>query len=301
MALSIDTASDHVELYERLIVFLTSAGPGGPEWEILDEDTGGFCLLRAGGLDGLQQIYFGLSIHASVSEDAYALGVWQFRDYNSLLGPLEQPGTSARVYLPLWNTSMPYWFVANGQRLIPVVKVSTTYQSSHQGKLLPQGVPSEYPQPYYVSAPAAAANIRWSSIDENNRNFFDPGNASYVSTPGLIWKPVWNFFEQSGEQARAQGNFCWPYQSYNSVSGNAAKDRWRELRENIDGTYSRWPIQVLGIDPEPEIYGDIDGCFAATGFNSGSENTVTIDGVPHLVFQNMHRTARYAYALLKLE
>jgi hypothetical protein len=298
MSVEIDTATSHTDLFDRLLDFLQASTPG-PEWELLDQETGSSALLRAHGLSELEQIYFGFSLHADVGLDTYAIGQWMFRDYNAALGHLEQPGHSGVKYLPVWNTSMPYWFVANGQRLMIAAKVSTVYPSSYAGKLLPAGTPGEYPQPYYLAAPVATATTRWSTISENDRAFFDPGTSALVSIPGASWKQVANFIEASGESAVDSLNYCWPYSA--PITGSSALNRYRELRGNLDGTYSLWPIIVLGENPEREIYGELDGAYAVSGFNNAAENTVTIDAVPHLVVQNMHRTARPYYAAIKLE
>jgi hypothetical protein len=57
----------------------------------------------------------------------------------------------------------------------------------------------------------------------------------------------------------------------------------------------------MGTNPVSDTFGEIDGVYAVSGFNNASENTVTIDGIPYLVVQNLHRTARYYYAAIKLE
>lgn len=305
MAIDVDIADDHVDLFERLCAFLQTSGPG-PGWTQIDGDTSVNALFRAPGLDGLQEIHVGLSVHASPSDDAYALGVWMARDYNASLPVTSQPGHSGIVYVPLWNTSMPYWAVANGQRLVIIPKVSTTYQGGYAGKILPAGTPGEYPQPYYVAGCVPSPTIRWSTIVEDHRSFFDPGNSALVSTPGMQWRNVQNWREiASGETTMTDGNFAWPFNSYISSdtgsNGNESTLRYRELRENLDGSYNLKPVQLLGVTPDLEEFGDLDGVYACTGFNSGSENTVTIGGVPHLVVQNMHRTARYYYCAVKLE
>lgn len=298
MPIQIDTATDHVDLFDRLIDFLQSTTPG-PEWTLLDYDTNSSALFMSPGMSGLEQIYYGFSVHASVSDDAYALGLWMFRDYNAALAHLAQPGHSGVVYLPLWNTAMPYWFIANAQRVMIVSKVSTTYQASYSGKFLPQGTPGEYPQPYYLAAPVESATRRWSTIIESDRNFFDPGAAALIGLPGAIWRNIQNFTESSGENTVDNTNYVWPFSS--PVGGNSPLTRYRELRENLDGSYPLWPLILNGEDPANDVYGELDGAFAVTGFNNASENIVEIGGDDYLVVQNMHRTARMYYAALKLE
>jgi len=299
MPLEIDSATDHVDFFDRLLAFLQSSTPG-PEWTLLDLDTGGLsALFVSPGMSSLESIYYGFSLHEDVGLDTYALGQWMFRDYNAALAHLAQPGHSGVKYLPLWNTAMPYWFVANAQRLMIVSKVSTTYQSSYVGKFLPQGTPGEYPQPYYLAAPVDAPTVRWSTISESHRNFWDPGIAAIMSLPGAIWRQVINFFEASGENGADATNYVWPFNS--NVNSFNSLVRYREFRDNVDGSYSLWPLLLLGENPDIDIYGELDGAFAVSGFNNASENVVEIGGDDYLVVQNMHRTARFYYAAIKLE
>lgn len=300
MPFDIDTASDHVDLFDRLVDWLQTSGPGGPEWTLLDEDTGGqSALFVSPGMSGLESIYYGFSLHEDVGTDTFAIGQWMFRDYNAALEHLGQPGMSDVVYLPVWNTAMPYWFIANAQRLMIVAKVSTTYQASYAGKFLPHGTPGEYPQPFYLAAPVATATTRWSSVSESDRCFFDPGTSGRISLPGAAWRAVKNFQEISGESPAGASNYVWPFAS--GIVNNNGITRYRELRDNLDGTYSLWPLVLLGEDPDVDIWGELDGAFAVSGFNNAAENIIEIGSDEYLVVQNMHRTARYYYAAIKLE
>lgn len=303
MAVEIDTAADHDALFDALRAFLERGitTPGGPDWDLLRYDgVNRRVLYRARGLAEDEEIFFGFSVHASVSTDTYAIGMWMFRSYNEGLDDLEQPGTSAVVYLPVWNQPMQYWFVANGQRVIIVAKVSTVYAAGYAGKFLPFGTPGEYPQPLYLGGTVATATRRWSTTNEDDRNFFDPGAAAYMLLPGTgTWRAVSNFRQTSSEADVSNANYVWPYQAASLSS--SVKTRYRELRENLDGSYSLYPLTLMGTDPEDDIYGDLDGAYAVSGFNNASENTVTIDGETYLVVQNLFRTARYYYAAVKLE
>lgn len=300
MAFEIDTAADHVDLFDRLITFLQQTS-GGPGWTLLDYNSAdNRALFVAPGLTALEEIYFGVSLHASVSTDTYALGFWMFRAYNPSLGDLEQPGHSFAGYLPVWNTTMPYWFVANAQRLIIVAKVSTVYPSGYIGKFLPYGTPGEYPQPYYMCMPVASSTTRWSNTSEDNRSFYDPGPTGRLSYPNGVWHTVRNWFEgSSGEQDASGGNYIWPFNS--NINTSEPRNRYRELRENVDGTYPLWPLILHGELNDADIYGELDGAFAVSGFNNATENIVEIGADEYLVVQNMHRTTRWYYAAVKLE
>lgn len=303
MAVEQDEAADHTDLFDNLRAFLKRGitSPGGPDWtELRYNGTDKRVLFQAPGISEDQEIGIGFSLHQDVGSDSYAIGMWMFRDYAAGLGDLEQPGMSTIVYLPVVNQPMKYWFVANGQRVIVVAKVSTVYSAGYAGKFLPFGTPGEYPQPYFLAAPVSTPTRRWSSTDEGDRNFFDPGNSGYMLMPGAgSWRRVRNFADNGGEGQAGQDNNVWPYATGSVTTSTLT--RYRELRENVDGTYSLLPLTLLGIDPDPDVYGDLDGAFAVSGFNNASENTVTIDGDPYLVVQNGFRTGRMYYAAIKLE
>jgi hypothetical protein len=292
MAVEIDTAADHVDLFDRLIAFLQN-GSAGPAWDLLRlNSAGNSALFVAPGLSGLEQIHVGMSWHEDDSSDTFALGFWMFRDYNEDLGDLEQPGHSGVSYLPVWDTATPYWFVANAQRLIVTAKVSTVYTAAHAGKILPYGSPSEYPQPYYLGAPSTSATQRWSTTFENFRDFFDPGQACRLSLPTSVWWPVQNFTDVAGSESLLSSSiYVHPY---------SQTPRYQEQRENVDGSYSIFPTIVWGNSPANDVYGELDGVYAVTGFGSAAENLIEIDGVDYLVVQNVHRTQRWHYSAIRL-
>lgn len=303
MAVEIDTAADHVDLFDRLLEFLQRGitTPGGPDWTLLRYDSDNLrALFEAPGLSGTEEIHVGVSLNSDAGADAYSLGFWMFRAFNDALGDFDQPGHSGLGYFPIWNQPMPYWFIANGQRLIITAKVSTVYPSSYVGKFLPYGVPGEYAQPYFIGNTTPASNTRWSTTSENNRNFWDPGSEGNMLQPHGQWKTVQNFVESVGAESDASNsNYIWPFQG-GSLSGST-KSRYRELRENVDGTYPLWPLVIVGTNPDRDSYGELDGAYAVSGFNNASENIIQVDGTDYLVVQNLHRTARYYYAALKLE
>jgi hypothetical protein len=303
MAVESGTATDHDDLFDKLRAFLVAADPTGPAWTELNYNAGArTAIYLAPGLSATEEIHVGFGVVEDTGTDSFALTGWMFRSYNALLGHQSQPGHSGLGYHPVWDTSIPYWFIGNGQRVIVITKISTVYTASYLGKFLPYGVPGEYPQPYYMSMPQAANN-RWSSTDESFRNFFDPGDhaGSKMLNPNGTWYEVGNFRQQSGSEASNDStNYIWPYAA-NLAVGSTAVTRWRELRQNLDDTVPVYPCVLLGEDPAVDVYGILDGVFACSGFSIASEDTIDIDSVDHLVIQNTYRTDRYYYAAMKLE
>jgi hypothetical protein len=295
MAVEIGTATDHTDLLTKLIEFLTVtlADP----WTLLST-VGTSRLLHAPGLSGTEEIGVGFDVVGDLGTDAFALIGWMFRDYNPALAHLAQVGYSGRRYHPVWNTGMDYWFIANGQRVIIVTKVSTIYTASYLGKFLPWGAPGEYPQPYYMGMPRAT-NTRWSSTSEDFRNFFDPGEGGALNLPTSAWIVTSNFFQSSSEQASNTNSHVWPYKA--AINSRDSTAVYRLLRENIDGTYNLIPLILCSSTPTKDVYGDLDGAYAIPAFSAASEDIVEIDGDDYLIIQNVFRTQRYYYVALKLE
>lgn len=292
------TATDHDDLFDRLRAFLEeTAGPG---WDLLDYDAvAKSAIYQAPGLSSTEEIFFGFSLHEDLGLDTFALGLWQFLDYNPLLGHEDQPGISPKVYMPIWNDDMPYWFVANGQRLIITAKVSTVYPSIYTGKFLPHGTPSEYPQPLYLGGVVSTATTRWSTTSSNDRSFFDPGAAAYLCNPARAWIRVQNWTQSVGEASAGNSNYIAPYNDA-TLNSNPAT-RYRELRELVDGTYGLRDLVLVGENPSYDLWGTLEGAYAISGFNNAAENTLVIDGDDYVVFQDLNRTARHNYYALRLE
>lgn len=278
-------------------------GGTGP-WVELDYDgVGNTAIYQAPGLTGSEEIGIGFGYEANVGTDAYALTGWMYRSYNSGLGNQSQPGHSGLGYHPVWNQPMPYWFIANGQRVIIITKVSTVYTASYLGKVLMYGTPGEWPQSYYLGMPTAA-NTRWSSTNEAFRNFYDPGahNGSRMLHPSGVWYNVGNFTQGSSVEVGVDGtNYIWPYAARFGADPSAADARYRELRDNVDdSTYTLWPLVLCGENPAPDIWGELDGAYACPGFDAGSEDIIVQDNEDHLLVQNVFRTTRYYYAAIKI-
>lgn len=273
----------------------------GSAWSYAGVDTSGVNWLRAPGLTGTENIYIAFKTYTDVGTDVYNLSISSAVGFNAGAEFASQPGKSPEVWVGLWNSSMPYWFVANGQRVVFVAKVSTTYHAGYAGKLLPYGTPTEYPYPVYIGGEFNDQTVRWSSVNEGYRHFTDPGYYSaYLFFPSGVWRDVGNFYSLGGaESAWSTGRHVWPYAT--SAISTATAIRLRELRENLDGTYTLLPTVIVSSTPEPGSFGEIDGCFYVGGSGNAAENVVTIGGDNYLVVQNVFRTHRHSYWALKLE
>lgn len=291
MSYQTGTATSHTDLFAILRTFLTTT----LGWtELAYDGTNLRMFFVAPGLSATEEIHIGFKIYSSPGTDTFGLYGWMARAWDSGLDMESQPGMSGLRFHPLWDTSTPYWLMGNGQRVILTTKISTTYWSSYAGKFLQYGTAGEYGQPYYLGMPWSTA-IRYSSVNEGVRNFWDPGPA-LILLPSGAWYEARNFYEQSGaETADADGIWTHPY---GSDTANV-RERFRELRDNLDGSYALFPLILHGDAGTTDIYGELDGAMALSGFSTASEDTLTVGADTWVIFQNGFRTARYYYCGIK--
>lgn len=292
MAYQTGTATSHSNFFSVLRTFLkTTLG-----WTELAYDAGQTRMfLRAPGLSGTEEIHIGFKLYQSVADDTFGIYGWMARAWDPGLDMEVQPGHSGLRFHPLWDTATPYWLMGNGQRVIFTTKVSTTYWSSYAGKFLQYGTAGEYGQPYYIGMPFSSA-VRFSTINESVRSFFDPGNGALMLTPSGEWYEVRNFEERnSAESEDSDGIWVHPY----TTNSDDTRDRFRELRDNLDGSYSLFPLILLGYVGVYDMYGELDGAMAVPGFSTASEDTITVGADTWLIFQNGFRTTRYYYCAIK--
>lgn len=298
------TATDHVDLFERVRSFVkTNAAlvSAGRNWtERRYDGTLKTLTLKAPGLTGTEDITIAMRTVSDVPADTYQIGFQISQAYDASLDHYNQPGNSGERFMPVWDQAMPYWLVANGQRLILVAKVSTVYVAVYMGKFLEYGTPGEYPQPYYCGACTASAATRWSVANPSFRCFNDPGNGARILLPGGSWHDCQNYRDVGGGTPGPNGgNQVWPYVSFLD-NNNAEATLYASLRESLDGSYTLSPLILIGNDPDRDQYGELDGAYALSGSANASENTITIGSDTYVVFQNVYRSTRADYWALKL-
>jgi hypothetical protein len=272
----------------------------GQEWIALgraSDQTGGQWL-RGRGLAGTDNIYCDIAaFNQQAGIDVYQFGIAAALDFNPAFTRNGQVGFIGNAYMGTWNTSMPYWIVANGQRFIVVAKVSTTYHSIYFGKILPYYTPSEYAYPVYLGGETTTITERWSSTSQNYRSFTQPGlNGAWFYKPEGVWQTLVNGENSSGNLIYRSANSVWPHHESTDRSNYIAK-----MQANIDGSYSLLPCVIMATSPTNLVAGELDGAFIVSGFNNAAENIITIDGVQYLVVQNIFRTAIDNYWALRLQ
>lgn len=290
------TASNQLDLHDKLVTFLTT-GLGAQNWAVLSDQASVEGLKRrtffkAPGLGGTDEIYVTYYSYLDNTDFANAAvrGASGYLPGGALS---DQPGDSGGKTLHLWNSSIPYWIVANGRRFIVVAKVSTVYEIAYAGLILPHGSPSELPYPMFVGAcGAASASRRWSDTSVAHRAFWKGYQSAVMRSHAGTWLDV-NYLAFSGNsqplaEAAAQ---LWPI-----IDG--------PVLQTYSGDYALTPLSVLsggtsGVGRND--YGELDGVFAVSGFGNASENLISVGGVNHLVVQNTFNTSNAAnYVAVRL-
>lgn len=284
-----------------------------PPWTSLRRNAGDQMVWQAPGNGNLDAIIVGAQLFSNVGADYYnwrLLGATAFDSsltFDNQAGYVGGAGQSApSPVLNLWNSSIDYWFIANGRRVIVVAKISTVYVVAYLGFMNTYPSPGVFPYPLVVAGsmawdggnlgaePAANSNNwRWSYSGDQLRNLgiglpskgYDGGCQLRLRLPTGTWR---GFDSAFGEVSLGR---LWPYTD--------ALQGMQDWRADLDGGYTILPI-VLYDSAVLNIYGELDGVGATTGFGQSSENTITIAGVSWLVVQNVDRTTKIDYFAVKL-
>jgi hypothetical protein len=268
-----------------------------PPWSALESVASTEYIWSAPGNDGTGNVLVGASRFSDVGGDYDDLRLGGFYGYSSAQTFTTQPGAMTDTILPLLRVgALPYWFIANGRRVVVVVKVSTNYELAYLGLINEYASPSQFPYPLAVggsmnwaASPPPVGDGRWRwSYNGNEHIGFPFGSqtpANDIPAQLKLRRPdgVWRGFAASF----GGGGGVWPY-------GQGAL----AVRENLDGSYSLIPILLT--EDAPNCFGEPDGVAFVTGYNQVSENTVTINRVQWLVVQNIFRTTEHDYCAVKL-
>lgn len=279
-----------------------------PKWTSLRRTTGVEMIWQAPGNGGLDQIIVGAQIFSNVTADYYNWRLGGFTAFNSSLAFNAQAGYVGGIgqanpspVLPLWNSTIPFWFIANGRRVIVIAKVSTIYASCYLGLLTSYMAPGSFSYPLVVGGSMAFANEpgatssswRWSYTGAEMKSFamdvVGTLSQDYTSVLRLrLVAGIWRGF--SSTNGNSAVGAIWPY-------GFVNPGQW-DWRQDLDGGYSLLPIVLT--DPTPNVFGELEGVKAVTGFSNSAENTVTVAGIPHLVVQNVFRNTKADFFAVRL-
>jgi hypothetical protein len=302
------TATDYLDLMAQFNTFVTGLS-GGEAWTALRSTSTEYIWQTAGsGGSPADPAIVGAKAFSNVGADYYNWRLGGFIAFDSGLAFESQsgyigamPGSLSSPVLNCWNSSIAFRFYASGRRAIILAKVSTVYVCAYLGYPSTYMSPGAYPYPLIVGGSmawdgaepgATDARWRWSYNGAEMANFpiANPGSNTIwgCSLRMMRRDGVWMGFRPvvtAGQSDSRQGKI-WPY-------GNWGYGSPSDLRTNLDGGFMLMPIVLQ--DAAPNVYGELDGIYALTGFGNAAENTVTIGGVANYVVPNVFRTTQTSY------
>lgn len=264
----------------------------------------------APGVDGVQEIFFVGQTATDNGIDAYNVGLkgiefWHDRNQDVI----DIPGSSGDKWWYLAKVPTAYWMVANGGRLIVVVRISGIYEFIYNGFGLPYETPDNHQHPLIVGGIGTNSAWRYDTTGNNQlRNPCDPINqtGSQCSMAALLPGGIWGQFgnrlpssasaDGSSDSSQSFGK-VWPWAQ--SETGNNLAD-W--VRNNLDGSL---PVLPAVLQWSPEIlrhtWGEFDGVYWTTGFNNSAEALLRDGPIDLLVVPNVYRTGLNHYAAIALD
>ena len=233
---------------------------------------------KAPGLSASEELYMGVKTYQLVSSDFYNWAVSGFTGYVSTNNFDTQPGTSGMIGTPMWNQSIPYWFVGNGQGVVVVAKIQNTYNSVVMGKMLPYATPGQWPYPMIVGGALTVAQKDFRYDNTAYINWFKGNRENFkMRHVDGTWHTPQLLVQEETISIR------------NTITSSAT----------ADGYYGLHALVASEVSP-PNVFGDIDNLYMISGFNNATENTVVIGGITYVVFRDATRTGFKDYVALKL-
>jgi hypothetical protein len=284
-----------------------------PPWIQKRGVVGSEYIWQAPGNGNEAQIFTGILRFSDAGADYENWRLGGFNGFDAGQVFASQPGAMTRPVVPLLRVgSMPYWFVANGRRVVMVVKASTVYEAMYLGLLSQYPNPSQYAYPLVVGGsmtwtnePATnSQNWRWSYQGNEHRVFAipHPGTSTDDNQFQLRLRKPDGIYQglSSIKSGSTNQGFVWPY-GYSMTN----------MLPNLDGSYPLLPI-VLHEDEShnalpnpittvnPNTWGELDGVLAVTGHANTAENTITVGRTDYLVVQNVYRNTKTDFFAVKL-
>ena len=233
-------------------------------------------IVKGTGLSASDEIYVGMQRYASSTSDWFNWMVQGQIGYVSGNTFGAQPGASPAKGLPLWDQSIPYWFVASGRRFIVVAKISTVYEVMYAGLALPYATPAQYPYPIMVGTTlAAATGTRWSDTSA--------GHSAFTHTPGSL------------ALRNVSGTWLTPDLHPTNPGAGAALYNYRPAPGD---SYPLLPIELN--DGGPNRYAYLDSVYFVPGFSAAVEDVVSISGTDYLMVKNVFRNGVRDYFAVRL-
>lgn len=336
MAFQSGTASNSIDLWDKLIAFLTT----NPQlvadqeaWQVVKTYTESGqprVVLKGPGASATDSIYVGLARTDTADTDTKNIRIKGMTGYLPDATAWDKHiNVSPEVRIWLDGSAMKYWFVASGRRFIVVVNMSTVYQMAYAGFFLPYTNPLAYPYPMLIGgssnayAGSATPVTSWRTQSTYHAHFvYGPYNTgsgadSTTRTNAYMLSPGGEWLDASGTDTAARVTFGprifsttdadgvvrwgayngYTY-SYDRLGSESIRSR---ITQNYGGGFALMPFTLTQTIPAVQNFGILDGLYSAPGVGNAAENIIEIDSIDHLVVQNVYRTTTQDYWALRLE
>ena len=264
---------------------------------------------QAPGNDGDSQIFVGARPFERIDADYFDWELAGFDGFNASAKWRRQAGWQGHLYLPLWNSSIPYWFIADGRRAIIIAKIDAQYEMAYLGFADPYFSPGQWPYPLILGGTLAfdeaypawnSTTFRWSNSTNNHRmpthsDIRGQGSptAGYAHLRARnlngIWLPLVatqnDFYTTTPTSTE---HIIWPYRCGLTL-----------LDANRDGSYGLWPV-ILNLSA-PNTLGQLRGVACVTGQGLTSETLIRLGSIDWLALPNINRTDREDYLAAALD
>jgi hypothetical protein len=322
MAWTSGTSTNASDLFNKLITFLTtnaSLVAAGEAWTLLRRDTftadtkRDLAELRGPGSSAGDAIYVQISLLADAAAPAYSIRVLGSQSWLSstpIINPESQPGSiqsgagslGILPRMPIFNSAISYWFIANGRRFMVVAKSSAYWGSLYAGFLMPYATPSQYPYPLFIGAntsrgdnyQSADLDIAGSALWRNDGEFSAFGAGLLQPSGGWIGT---NRFDST------YTGRTWPWaMSLEARKISLGRFELGALTQLPSGESPLLPaILYNAASTMPfTIWGELQGVYAVPGFGVAAGDTVTASGKSHLVVQAASSTNAARFAAFEL-
>lgn len=263
------------------------------------QEDGAWIAWRAPGADGAQEINIAMRLRSDQAAGTYNLGFYGSRFWANDLPPELQVNTSGERLVSVYNSPMPFTFVANGHRLVPIIKVGTSYMAAYLGHRRSYDPPSADPWPCIIAGNHDSPMQNYATVPATTRNVWNAGQRSTaVHHPNGAWVSYSNIALSGGNET-AENSTLHPGKVYPSALGGVGH-KFEYARDNIDGSYTLIPCTLLCETPR-HVAGELDGLYWVPGFNNTAENIVRREGFAHLCIPNINRTGGADFAAIRLD
>lgn len=283
---------------------------------------------EAPGNDGNSAFFMGIHPFQRIDVDYFNYELASFDGFNAALPFRKQAGVEQHNYVPLHNTSIPYWIVWDGRRVMFVAKIGSQYEFGYLGSYDAYFTPNQWPYPVCQAGSLAMDAGAWA-------NYAQPGE-------GQLYLALWNNafwrWSNSSDEHRAA-----PFSDRGDVNGLPDRRRDYQLRarnldgswsgyeasredvitaapasdaaivwptrcgaklfdKNIDGSYS--PVPVMLCHDAPNILGELSGVGFISGQDLTAETLLPEAGAPRrdwLVVLNIFRSDRDDFFAVALD